>query len=70
MNMENPMPLVIFQLKIKMDIKTNINIIKRMAIEQTIPLAETVIGVWKTMVYINHGKGNLKMKLKRKILVV
>ena len=57
------MPLVIFQLKMRIDKKTKINMPKRMAIEQTMPALDTGTGVWKTIVYRNHGKGNLKNKM-------
>jgi hypothetical protein len=60
MNMENPMVFVIFQLNIRIDKNTRINIQKRMAMEQTIPVAETGTGFWKAIVNMNHGNGSLK----------
>ena len=63
--METPMGLVIFQLNSRMDIKTRINIMNNIAIEQTMPSADTVMGSWKTIVYKNHGTGNLKMQEKK-----
>jgi len=56
--MENPIPLVIFQLKIRIDKKTRINMPKRMAIEHTIPAEETGTLSPNMMQYKNHGKGN------------
>jgi hypothetical protein len=58
MNMEKPMPLVIFQLKIRMDKKTSISMPNRMAMEQTIPADETATGFWNTMVNSNQGSGS------------
>ena len=63
--METPMGLVIFQLNSRMDIKTRINIMNNIAIEQTMPSADTVMGSWKTTVYKNHGTGNLKVQEKK-----
>ena len=54
------MPLVIFQLKIRIEKKTRHNIPKRMATEQTIPLAETGTGSKNTIENKNHGNGNLE----------
>ena len=59
MNMEKPMPLVIFQLKIRIEKKTSISMANRMAMEQTIPADETVTGFWNIMMNINHGNGSL-----------
>ena len=53
------MPLVIFQLKIRIEKKTSISMANRMAMEQTIPADETVTGFWNTMVNINQGSGSL-----------
>lgn len=39
--MRNPIFLVIFQLKTRMEKKTRSNMPKRMAMEQTMPVAET-----------------------------
>ena len=66
--METPMGLVIFQLNSRMDIKTRINIMNNIAIEQTMPSADTVMGSWKTTVYKNHGTGNLKMQEKKMLV--
>lgn len=52
------MPLVIFQLKTKMEKKTNINIPNRMAMEHTIPVAETGTGSPNTIVKSSQGNGN------------
>lgn len=52
------MPLVIFQLKIRMDKKTSISMPNRMAMEQTIPAEETETGFWNTMVNSNQGSGS------------
>lgn len=53
------MPLVIFQLKIKMEKKTSNNIPKRIPMEQIMPEDDTGTGSPKTIVYKNHGKGSL-----------
>ena len=58
------MPLVIFQLKMRMEKKTSMSIPKRIAIEQIIPLADTGTGFWNTMVNRNHGRGRLEGKGK------
>ena len=55
------MPLVIFQLKSRIDKKTKTNIIKSSVMEQTMPSEDTGTGRWKTMVYRNQGKGSLKL---------
>ena len=48
--MEKPMPLVIFQLNMRMDTKTRINMPKRMAMEHTMPAEDTGTFFWKTSV--------------------
>ena len=57
--MVNPIPFVIFQPKAKIEKKTNINIVKRRVMEQTIPAELTGTGFWNTIVNKNQGKGNL-----------
>ncbi len=60
--MDIPMPLVIFQLKVRMEKKTRRSIPKRMAMEQTMPVAETVTPSPKMMAYRSQGSGSLKVK--------
>ena len=48
-NMEKPMVLVIFQLKTRMEKKTSRSMQKRMAMEQTMPVAVTGTGLPNTM---------------------
>ena len=57
--MENPIPLVIFQLNKRTEKKTKINMVNNKAIEQTIPSEDTGTGFWNTMVYKNQGSGSL-----------
>ena len=54
------MPLVIFQLNMRMDKKTRINMKKRMAMEHTMPAEDTGTLFWKTNVNRSQGSGNLK----------
>merc|ERR1712029_769984 len=56
--MENPIPLVIFQLNRRMEVKTRHSIPKSMATEQIIPAADTLTGLQNTIEYRNHGKGS------------
>ena len=56
------LPLVIFQLKSRIEKNTSINIQKRRVIEQTIPLLVTGTGCPKHKVYRNQGTGSLKQR--------
>ena len=58
--MITPMPLVIFQLKAKIERKTSNSIRNNIEMEHPTPSDETVTGSWRTNVYISQGKGNLK----------
>ena len=53
------MPLVIFQLKLRMDNRTSISMPNKMAMEQTIPADDTETGFRNTQENINQGNGNL-----------
>jgi len=52
------MPLVIFQLKRRMDKNTNMSMPKRIAMLQTIPSDDTGTGSPNTRQYKNQGKGS------------
>lgn len=52
------MPLVIFQLNIRMETKTRTSMPNRMTMEQTIPVDSTETGFWNTIVNSNHGIGS------------
>ena len=69
-NIENPINLVIFHLKIRMDKKTRTNIMNKSTIEQTMPSAETGTGLLNTMVNRNQGSGKLQRTKKRERNVI
>ena len=62
--MKKPMPLVIFQLKTRMERNTKMSIPKRRAMEQTMPVAVTGTGLPNTRVYISQGSGRLEESVK------
>jgi hypothetical protein len=53
-------PLVIFQLKARIEKNTSMSIQKRSVMEQTMPSLVTGTGLPNTSVNRNHGKGNLE----------
>ena len=63
--MITPMPLVIFQLKAKIERKTSNSIRNNIEMEHPTPSDETVTGSWRTNVYISQGKGNLKKNIDK-----
>ena len=54
------LPLVIFQLKTRMERKTRTSMAKSRTMEQTIPSLRTGTASPNTTVYMNQGRGNLK----------
>ena len=57
--MENPRVLDIFQPDTRIQMNTAMSMVKRRTIEQPRPSLLTVIGFMNTIVYSNHGSGNL-----------
>ena len=55
-----PISLVIDHWKNSIAKNTKINIKNSIPIEHAAPLLETTTWVWNTIVYNNHGNGNLK----------
>ena len=66
--MSKRIPLVIFQLKARIEKKTSMSIQKRSVMEQTMPSLVTGTGAPNTSVNRNQGKGNLERRRIRSFI--